>query len=127
MNPKTILVVEDSATMRLLLSLNLKKVKGCQVVEASEGKDAVDKLSRRPFDLVITDINMPGMNGLELVGHIREVLKLSLPVVIVTTKGEEGARDIGMQKGASAYLTKPISGEALVKLVEGLLSDGPTA
>ena len=123
MNPKTILVVEDSATMRLLLGVNLKKLKGCQVVEANDGKDAVEKLARRPFDLVITDINMPGMNGLELVDHIRGVLKLSLPVVIVTTKGEEGARDIGMQKGASAYLTKPISGEALVRLVESLLAD----
>ncbi len=127
MNPKNILVVDDSATMRQLLCLTLKKVKGCQVVEASQGKEAADKLSHHPFDLVIADINMPEMNGLELVSHIRNVLKLSLPIVVVTTKGEEGVRDQALQRGANAYLTKPISGEALVKSVEELLPDGSPA
>ena len=127
MSPKNILVVDDSATMRQLLALTLKKVRGCQVVEACQGKEAADKLSRHAFDLVITDINMPEMDGLMLVSHIRGVLKLSLPIVIVTTKGEEGAREQGLQKGASAYLTKPISGEILVKLVQGLLPEGAPA
>jgi two-component system chemotaxis response regulator CheY len=127
MNPKNILVVDDSATMRQLLLLTLKKVKGAQVVEASEGKDAADKLSRQPFDLAIVDINMPVMNGLELVTHIRNVLKLPLPIVMVTTKGEDGVRDQALERGANAYLTKPISGEALVKLIHELLPDGGTA
>jgi two-component system chemotaxis response regulator CheY len=113
--------------MRQLLLLTLKKVKGAQVVEASEGKDAADKLSRQPFDLAIVDINMPVMNGLELVTHIRNVLKLPLPIVMVTTKGEDGVRDQALERGANAYLTKPISGEALVKLIHELLPDGGTA
>jgi two-component system chemotaxis response regulator CheY len=127
MNPKNVLVVDDSATMRQLLALTLKKVRGCQVVEACQGREAADKLSRHPFDLVITDINMPEMDGLALVGHIREVMKLSLPIVIVTTNGEEGARDQGLRKGANAYLTKPISGETLVRLVQGFLPEGTLA
>jgi CheY-like chemotaxis protein len=127
MSQKNILVVDDSATMRQLLLLTLKKVKGSQVVEAAEGKEAADKLSRQPFDLAIVDINMPEMNGLELVSHIRNVMKLSLPIVMVTTKGEEGVRDQALQRGANGYLTKPISGEALVKLIHELLPDGGAA
>ena len=121
MDSKTILVVDDSATMRQLLALTLKKLKGCEVVEAINGKEAVDKLSSRPFDLLIADLKMPEMDGLELVSHIRDVLKLSLPIVIVTTKGEEDDRDRGLKGGANAYLTKPISGTALLQLVERLL------
>lgn len=121
MNPKTILVVDDSATMRQLLTLTLKKLKGCEVVEAAHGGEAVAKLSSRPFDLVIADLKMPEMDGLELVNHIRGVLKLSLPIVIVTTKGGEEDRDRGLKGGANAYLTKPISGTALLQLVERLL------
>lgn len=127
MNPKNILVVDDSATMRQLLCLTLKKVKGYQVVEASQGKEAADKLSHQPFDLAIVDIMMPEMDGLELVSHIRNVLKLSLPIVMVTTRGEEGVRDQALQRGASAYVTKPISGEGLAKLVQELLPAGPPA
>ncbi|MFN3476235.1 MAG: response regulator [Candidatus Methylomirabilales bacterium] len=124
MNPKTILVVDDSATMRQLLTLTLKRLKGCEVVEAAHGAEAVAKLSSRPFDLVIADLKMPEMDGLELVNHIRSVLKLSLPIVIVTTKGGEEDRDRGLKRGANAYLTKPISGTALLQLVERLL-DSP--
>ena len=118
---KTILVVDDSATMRQLIGLTLKKVKGCQVVEAQNGVDAVARLGAGAFDLVITDIKMPEMDGLELVRHVRGPLGLSeLPIIIVTTKGEEGARDAGLRAGANAYLTKPLSGVQLVDLVERL-------
>ena len=118
---KTILVVDDSATMRQLIDLTLKKIRGCHVVEAQNGVDAVARLRAGIFDLIITDIKMPEMDGLELVGHVRGPLGLSeLPIVIVTTKGEEEARDAGLRAGANAYLTKPLSGVQLVDLVERL-------
>ncbi len=118
---RTILVVDDSATMRQLIGLTLKKVKGCQVVEAPNGLDAVARLGSGSFDLIITDIKMPEMDGLELVRHVRGPLgRPELPIIIVTTKGEEGMRDAGLQAGANAYLTKPLSGAQLVDLVERL-------
>jgi two-component system chemotaxis response regulator CheY len=118
---KTILVVDDSATMRQLIGLTLKKVKGCHVVEAQNGVDAVARLGGGAFDLIITDIKMPEMDGLELVRQIRGPLgHTELPIIIVTTKGEEATRDAGLQAGANAYLTKPLSGVQLVDLVERL-------
>jgi two-component system, chemotaxis family, chemotaxis protein CheY len=118
---KTILVVDDSATMRQLIGLTLKKVPGCRVVEAANGAEAVTRLGGGPADLVITDINMPEMNGLELVRHVRGPLgQRDLPIIVVTTKGDDGARDAGLQAGANAYLTKPLSGALLISLVEQL-------
>jgi two-component system chemotaxis response regulator CheY len=118
---KTILVVDDSATMRQLIGLTLKKVKGCHVVEAQNGVDAVGRLGAGAFDLIITDIKMPEMDGLELVRQVRGPLgHAALPIIIVTTKGEEATRDAGLQAGANAYLTKPLSGVQLVDLVERL-------
>ena len=116
---KRILVVDDSATMRQLIGLTLRKVKGCSVVEAENGVEAVARLGNGAFDLVITDIKMPEMDGLELVRHVRGPLGLQeVPIIIVTTKGEESARDAGLEAGANAYLTKPLSGAHLVDLVE---------
>ncbi len=117
----TILVVDDSATMRQLIGLTLKKVQGCHVVEAQDGAEAVARLGDGPCDLIITDIKMPEMDGLELVRHVRGPLGMcELPIIIVTTKGEEGARDQGLRAGANAYLTKPLSGVQLVDLVHRL-------
>jgi CheY-like chemotaxis protein len=124
MGTKTFLVVDDSATMRQLICLTLKRVKGCQVVEAQDGAEAAAMLRSGSFDLVIADIKMPNMDGLTLVKHIRQDLKLTdLPVVIITTKGEDGDRDEGLRAGASAYLTKPLSGPMLLQLIEELFPE----
>jgi two-component system chemotaxis response regulator CheY len=86
------------------------------------GKEAVDKLSVEPVDCVLTDINMPQMNGLDLISYIRsQHREPKLPIIVITTQGEEEARDKGMAQGANAYLTKPISGPKLVSLVKELL------
>ena len=114
-----ILVVDDSATMRQLIGLTLKKVKGYQVVEACNGADAVARLVTTPCDLIITDIKMPEMDGLELVRQVRGPLaRAELPIIIVTTKGEEAAQQAGLAAGANAYLTKPLFGAKLLELVE---------
>ena len=116
---KTILVVDDSATMRQLIGLTLKKVRGCHVVEAHNGADAVARLGAAPCDLIITDIKMPEMDGLELVRQVRGRPGLAeLPIIIVTTKGEEAAQQAGLEAGANAYLTKPLFGAKLLDLVE---------
>lgn len=118
---KQILVVDDSVTMRQLMKMVLMKHVACQVAEAQDGLDALAKLKAATFDLVVTDVNMPRLDGLGLVHSIREVLKLAVPIIIVTTKGSEADRDKGLQLGANAYLTKPINGSQVVRVVSELL------
>jgi len=122
MSTKNLLVVDDSATTRMLISLTLKKEGVYRIVEVSNGREAVDKLSVEPVDCVLTDINMPQMNGLDLISYIRsQHREPKLPIIVITTQGEEEARDKSMAQGANAYLTKPISGPKLVSLVKELL------
>ena len=118
---KKILVVDDSVTMRQLMKMVLMKHVACQVTEAQDGQDALAKLGAERFDLVVTDVNMPRMDGLGLVQAVREQLKSAVPIVIVTTKGGEADRDRGLQLGANAYLTKPINGTQVVRAVSDLL------
>jgi CheY-like chemotaxis protein len=122
MSTKNLLVVDDSATTRMLISLTLKKEGVYRIVEVSNGREAVDKLAAEPVDCVLTDINMPQMNGLDLISYIRsQYREPKVPIIVITTQGEEEARDKGMAQGANAYLTKPISGPKLVSLVKELL------
>ena len=122
MSTKNLLVVDDSATTRMLISLTLKKEGVYRIVEVSNGREAVDKLSVEPVDCVLTDINMPQMNGLDLISYIRsQYREPKLPIIVITTQGEEEDRDKSMAQGANAYLTKPISGPKLVSLVKELL------
>src|SRR5512135_614056 len=116
------LVVEDSPTMRQLISFALKRVHGSKVVEASDGIDALKKLSAQKFDIVITDINMPIMDGLKLVSLIRgDEKQKDVPIIIVTTEGAEEDRRKGLALGANAYLSKPIQTAELLKLVSQLV------
>ncbi len=122
MPTKNLLVVDDSATTRMLISLTLKKEGIYEIVEVTNGKEAVDKLSVEAVDCVLTDINMPQMNGLDLISYIRaEHKEPRVPIIVITTRGEEESRDNGLKRGANAYLTKPISGPKLVSLVKELL------
>jgi two-component system chemotaxis response regulator CheY len=104
----------------MLISLTLKKEGVYRIVEVSNGREAVDKLAAEPVDCVLTDINMPQMNGLDLISYIR-AQQPKLPIIVITTQGEEDMRDKGLAQGANAYLTKPISGPKLVSLVKELL------
>jgi two-component system chemotaxis response regulator CheY len=118
---KRILVVDDSGTMRQLIKMVLVKHMACQIVEAQDGLDALAKLKDGVFDLIVTDVNMPRMDGLGFVKAAREDLKSTVPIIIVTTKGAEADRDKGLQLGANAYLTKPINGAQVVKTVNELI------
>ncbi len=117
-----VLVVEDSPTMRQLISFALKRVPGTQVTEASDGVDALKKISGGRFDLLITDVNMPVMDGIKLISLVRkDPNHRDLPIIIITTEGAEEDRKRGLAVGANAYLTKPIQTSSLVKLATDLL------
>ena len=122
MSTKNLLVVDDSATTRMLIALTLKKSLEYRIVEASNGAEAVEKLRSQPVDIVLTDINMPKMGGLELITYIRSSHSSpKVPIIVITTEGEEEARDRGLELGANAYLSKPISGAKLQETVRKLL------
>ncbi len=116
------LVVEDSPTMRQLITFSLKRIPNSKIVEASDGVDALKKLKDEKFDLILSDINMPLMDGLKLVSMIRsDPAYQSIPIIIVTTEGSENDREKGLALGANAYLSKPIQTNELLKVVKGLL------
>lgn len=114
----TILVVEDSPAMRQLLSFAMKRIPGSKVIEATDGVDALKKLSSETVDIIIADINMPVMDGLKLVSLVRgNASYKDIPVIIVTTEGAEEDRKKALAIGANDYLTKPIQTQELLKLV----------
>lgn len=116
------LVVEDSPTMRQLITFALKRVHGSKIVEASDGIDALKKLSAEEFDLILTDINMPIMDGLKLVSLVRGDEKhKDIPIIIITTEGAEEDKKKGLALGANAYLPKPIQTAELLRLVKELV------
>ena len=119
---KRILIVDDSRAVRQLLRMVLQRHLDCDLMEAEDGQEAYEKLKAEPCDILITDINMPRMNGLSLIGRVRKELNLRIPIVIVTTMGHEEDRDAGMNLGADTYITKPINGTHLINTVTGLIS-----
>ena len=118
---KHVLVVDDSSTMRQLLKMMLAKYARCRVSEAADGQEAFEKIEKERLDLVLTDINMPRMHGLDLVRKVREESSPDLPMIIITTKGAEEDRDLGMRLGANAYITKPVNGNNLADTVKSVI------
>lgn len=119
---KTILIVDDSATMLMSLKSTLS-MGGFQVETATNGQLAFDKLKAgfKP-DLVVTDINMPVMGGLELIGKVRALPGCRFfPILTLTTESETAKRDEGRRLGATGWLVKPIGGNDLLKVIKQLL------
>jgi two-component system chemotaxis response regulator CheY len=117
------LVVDDSAAMRRQLSYALQRIAGMSAVEATDGADAWRKLCTAAFDVVLTDINMPLLDGLKLVALVRAGgVHQRVPIVVVTTEGAEADRRRALSLGASAYLVKPVQAAQVVDAVRGLLS-----
>lgn len=115
---KKILIAEDSATMRSLIVSTIAAMGDFDIFEAANGFDALRILPREKVDLVITDINMPDINGLELVAFIRgNVNYQNTPLIIVSTEGSQRDREKGLALGANAYLVKPFQPDALQQLV----------
>ena len=122
MNRCTILIVDDSAAMRSLLAATLETVGDVTVIQANNGFEALRMLPREQVNLVLTDINMPDINGLELLSFIRNnPLYKELPVIVISTEGSRKDIEKGLALGATAYLVKPFKPEQLLELVKGLL------
>lgn len=119
-----ILVADDSSTMRMSVSMSLE-MSGYEVICAEDGSKALQLLrdGLRP-DLVLTDILMPNMTGLELIREARRLLRFT-PIVALTTQSHDHMRDEGRQAGATAWLLKPTGGSELVALVARFLAPAP--
>lgn len=116
------LIIEDSPTMRQLIRFALNRLPKAEVIEASDGVDGLKKLSSNEVDLILTDINMPIMDGLKLVSLVRSNDSYrDIPIVIITTEGAQEDRERAMALGANAYITKPIQSASLLKTVKDLL------
>ena len=117
------LVVEDSPTMRQLITFALKRIPGSKIVEANDGIDALKKLSSQKFDIILTDINMPIMDGLKLVSMVRnDPVHKAIPIIIITTEGADEDRKRGLALGANAYIAKPIQTADLLNVVNEIIS-----
>ena len=120
-----ILIVEDSATMRQVLRFALTRLKNVEIVEAQDGLDGFRKLSADHFDLVLIDVNMPVMDGLKLIGLIRNDDDLhDIPIVVITTERAEEDRARAISLGANEYLTKPLQTNRVLAIAKALLKLG---
>ena len=118
----TCLVVEDSPMMRQLLVFALSRVKNLRVTEADDGVDGLRKLAGNSYDIILTDINMPIMDGLKLVKRVRtDPVHKDTPIVVITTEGSEEDRQRAIALGANAYITKPIQAPQVIAKVKELL------
>ena len=117
-----ILVVDDSKVMRDMISACLRPDPSLVVTHAASGLEAIERLSLKPFDLLVLDLNMPDFGGLEVVEFVRSQDKLkALPILIVTTRSDDGSRERVLAAGASKYLTKPFTPDAILAEVRELL------
>ena len=122
MSEYNVLIVEDSPTMRQLISFALKRLRGIRIVEASDGVDGLKKLSAEKFDLIFTDINMPIMDGLKLVSLVRnDAGYKGTPIVVITTEGAQEDRERALALGANDYITKPIQANRILDIARELL------
>ena len=118
----TALVVEDSTTMRQLLVSALSRLTEVRVIEAEDGVHGLKELQANQVDILLTDINMPRMDGLKLVGLVRKDPKhRDIPIVIVTTEGAKEDRERGLALGADRYFVKPVKASEVVDTVSELL------
>lgn len=117
-----ILVVDDSKVMREMIVACLRAQAGLEFTHASSGLEAIERLSLKKFDLMVLDLNMPDIGGIEVVEFVRGQDQLrELPIIVVTTRGDEASRARALGAGASRFMTKPFSPEALLGEVRGLL------
>ncbi len=122
---RCILIVDDSETVRQVLQLSLGNA-GFDVVEAEDGLDALNKLAGAQIDMLITDLNMPNMDGLELIKKVREERAHRFtPIVMLTTESSEEKKLAGRAAGASGWIVKPFKPEQLLKVVKMVLGESP--
>ncbi len=118
---KTIMTVDDSASVRQMVSFTLKGA-GYEVVEAGDGREAVSKLSGSPVHMVITDLNMPNLDGIGLIRAIRANPSCKfIPIVMLTTESQASRKEEGKSAGATGWIVKPFKPEQLLAVVKKVL------
>lgn len=116
--PQNILVVEDSRTARKFLTFVLKGA-GYNVITAENGIEALERLSAINVDIIVTDLNMPQMDGLEFIRTIRENDDyVKIPILLLTTEGEERGKKQGLEAGATGYMAKPMEPENFLSVIK---------
>lgn len=121
MNKKTILIVDDSASIRKVLGMALKGA-GYDVVEAVDGRDGVSKLGGGKLNLIISDVNMPNMDGISFLKEVKKHPRCKFtPVIMLTTEGSKEKMDEGRAAGAKAWVVKPFQPQQLLDAVSKLV------
>jgi two-component system chemotaxis response regulator CheY len=114
---KVVLVVDDSATVRKFVAASLN-VKGFRVVTAADGVEALERMPAENFDLIITDLNMPDMDGFEFMRTLRETPEYrDIPIIVLSSYTDLKNKDLALEVGAVAFLEKPLSTEAIQREV----------
>jgi two-component system, chemotaxis family, chemotaxis protein CheY len=118
----TVLIVDDSPTIRRMVRVSLQGLPALTFIEARTGLEAIETLVVNPADLIVLDLNMPDMHGLDVLKFVRgQASFATLPVVVLTTRGDEASRQAALAAGATLFLTKPFSPGALARDVRALL------
>lgn len=116
------LIVDDSQPMRRSIMFALQRMGGFTIDEAQDGVEALKKFTQAPYDIVLTDINMPLMDGLKLIHHIRQSPDQShIPIVVISTESAAEDRQKALDLGADGYLVKPVQAKDIVDTVRTLL------
>jgi two-component system, chemotaxis family, chemotaxis protein CheY len=122
-----ILIVDDSPTIRKMVRASLQGLDSSDFLEAGTGLEAIEQLAVTRVQLIVLDLNMPDMHGIDVLKFVRRNPKYStLPIIVLTTRGDETSRQTAQQAGATTYMTKPFAPHMLAKAVQDLL-DTPTA
>jgi len=118
---KTIITVDDASTIRKMVGFSLKSA-GHQILEAVDGQNAFETLSKRTVDLVIADVNMPRMNGIELTRRLRSLPNYKkVPIILLTTETDPAKKNEGRAAGATGWIVKPFSQQQLLAIVSKVL------
>ena len=119
-----ILIVDDSGTIRKMVRSSLRQLADSEFVEAGNGLEAIEQIALGPVSLIILDLNMPDMHGVDVLKFLRRHQGWSdVPVVVLTTRGDETSRETAIAAGATEYLTKPFAPQVLLEAARTLLAD----
>ena len=122
MQTKNLLVVDDSRMVRKIISVSLRHEKRIKVYEAASGLEALDKLMEAKIDLIFTDINMPNMDGLELIKRCKEDdMFQHIPIIVITTEDGAEDRERALALGAANYVTKPLNRDSIIDITNSML------
>ena len=118
---KTIMTVDDSASLRQMVSFTIKQA-GYDVIEASDGQDALSKINGSQINMFITDLNMPNMDGIELIKNLRSNSDYKFtPIIMLTTESQDTKKQEGRSAGATGWIVKPFQPEQLIAVIKKVL------